>query len=57
MVVQNSTRTMVVEKNNKQGAPYAYFSRNRASMKKCGYHNVMFAVVLVSNIISGSVTT
>ena len=43
--------------NNRQGAPYAFFSRNRVSVKKCGYHNVMFAVVLASNIISGSVTT
>ena len=45
------------KENNRQGAPYAFFSRNRVSMKKCWYHNVMFAVVLVSNIISGSVTT
>ena len=45
------------KENNRQGAPYAYFSRNRVSMKKCRYHNVMFAVVLASNIISGSVTT
>ena len=45
------------KENNRQGAPYAYFSRSRVSMKKCRYHNVMFAVVLVSNIISGSVTT
>ena len=57
MVVQNSTRTMVVGKITDKVYPMPFFSKNRVSVKKCQYHNVLFAVVLASNIISSGVTT
>ena len=52
MVVQNSTRTMVVGKITD-----IVYPKNRVSVKKYKYHNVLFAVVLTSNIISSGITT
>ena len=34
-----------------------FFSKNSVSVKKYRYHNVLFAVVLASNVISSGVTT
>ena len=56
MVVQNSTRTMVVGKIDKV-YPMPFFSKKSVSVIKYRYHNVLFAVVLASNIISSGVTT
>ena len=55
--MQNSTPTMVVGKITDKVYPMPFLSKNRVSVKKYKYHNVLFAVVLASNIISGSVTT
>ena len=57
MVVQNSTRTMVVGKITDKVYPMPFLSKNGVSVKKYRYHNVLFAVVLASNIIYSSVTT
>ena len=55
--MQNSTRTMVVGKITDKVYPMPFFSKNSVSVKKYRYHNVFFAVVLASNIISSGVTT
>ena len=58
--MQNSTRTMVASRENNMSDkvyPMPFFFKKGVSVKKDRYHNVLFAVVLASNIISSGLTT